>query len=138
MKLSSIIASVFLIFLIPIAKAQSLVGSWQLVKQTTCLDEGLKKDTPQKDIKNPGDQIPQIIRFIDQQNIEESTRILNTRKNVSTKHFLYKLDSATLYILDKRTRTIAETYNIDSWQGDNLILSHAARPCETKVFIKLK
>jgi hypothetical protein len=125
-------------------RAQSLIGNWQLVKQTTCLEDQLPQDTSAStqdllaDMKSRNDRTPQVIRFTDNLNGEEDTKILNTRKNVNTKHFMYKVDGNTLYILDKKSRTIAETYNIDSWEGDNLILSNASRPCETRVLVRVK
>jgi hypothetical protein len=139
MRKSPFIIVIFLTFVIT-ATSQSLIGSWQLVKQTNCQEENTSGDAGKKamDLKSTDDKIQPIVHFVDHLNVQETVPILNTRKNINSKHFLYKLDSATLYILDKRTRTIAETYNIDSWKEDSLILVHTTRPCETRVFIKVK
>ena len=140
MKQYTTIIALLLCFMTCFCKAQSLVGSWQLIKQTTCLEEPAPNDTSNQKgiVQNLTGQDPIIVRFIDQQNGEESAKILNTRKSSGTKNFMYKFDGSTLYILDKRTRTIAETYDIDSFQGDSLIISNTARACETRVFVKLK
>jgi hypothetical protein len=142
MKLNVIVTIALVLFTLS-GKGQSLIGSWQLVRESTCLEEHLPEDTSDtqalaRDMKAMNDKTPQVIKFTDHQSGEESTKILNTRRNVNTRHFLYKTDSNSLYILDKRSRTIAETYNIDSLQGDTLILSNFARPCETKVFVRIK
>jgi predicted pyridoxine 5'-phosphate oxidase superfamily flavin-nucleotide-binding protein len=113
------------------------------MKESTCIEDQLPNDTSDsqdllQDMKAMNDKTPQVIKFTDHQSGEENTKILNTRKNVNTRHFLYKIDGTSLYILDKKSRTIAETYNIDSLQGDTLILSNLARPCETKVFVRVK
>jgi hypothetical protein len=142
MKLNLII-TITLATLTISGRSQSIIGHWQLVKESTCLEEQLPNDTSDtedlvRDMKAMNDKTPQIIKFTDHQSGEESTKILNTRKNVNTKHFLYKIDGNNLYILDKKSRTLAETYSIDSLQGDTLILSNSARPCETKVFVRIK
>jgi hypothetical protein len=143
MKCNLIITIAAISFLTISGKTQSLIGSWQLVKQTTCIEEHLPQDTTSAqelvhDMKAMSDKTPYIVRFIDHQSGEESTKIFNTRKNTNTKHFLYKTDGANLYILDKKSRTISETYVIDSFKGEILIISNAARACETKVFTKIK
>jgi hypothetical protein len=144
MRTSQIITVCLLALVALSGHAQSIVGTWQLVKQTTCLEDQVPQDTSAStqdllaDMKSRNDRTPQTIRFTDNLNGEEDTKILNTRKNVNTKHFMYKVDGNTLYILDKKSHTISETYNIDSWQGDNLILSNASRPCETRVLVRVK
>jgi hypothetical protein len=123
--------------------SQSLIGSWQLVKQTSCIDTELadEDETVQgmiDDMKSRNDQTPQVLRFKDSKNGDESTKILNQKRSSNTRNFLYKFNGTSLYILDKKSQIIVDTFTVDVLQGDSLVISNAARPCETKVFVKLK
>jgi hypothetical protein len=51
---------------------------------------------------------------------------------------LYKYTGDALYILDKRSQTIIETFTIEQLSADSLIISNSARACETKVFVKIQ
>jgi hypothetical protein len=140
MKMFTLLFAVFMPWLLA---AQSLTGSWQLVKQSNCLEEHLSdeddaSDSLVQEVKSRSDKISKVVRFSDHQNGEESTKILNTRKGANAKHFLYKFDGANLYILDKRSRTLTDTYVVETFEGDKLILSNASRPCETMVFVRIK
>lgn len=124
-------------------KAQTIVGSWQLMKQSNCVDDKVSVDDAGmqdvlNDMNSMSNPTPQVIQFKDNQTGEESTHILNSKKASNAKNFLYKLDDSNLYILDKKSHTIAETYTIEVLKSDSLILSNASRACETKIFVRLK
>jgi hypothetical protein len=143
MNLNLTITAMLLNTIIVAGKTQSLIGSWQLVRETTCQKEYAQLDTTASQNQTNDQQgmhakRPQVIKFLDRQSGEENAKILNTRKNVNMRHFLYKTDGSRLYILDKKSRTIAETYNIDSFGADTLIVSNSTRACETKVFVRIK
>jgi hypothetical protein len=126
--------------------AQSLVGKWQLVKQTTCIEADLEADEADEETSELVDEMKSrssagstsVVRFKDNRSGEESTQILSKRKDYGSKSFLYKFDGSTLYILDKRSQTISESYVVEKLEGDSLILSNAARACDTKVFVRIK
>jgi hypothetical protein len=125
--------------------AQSLVGKWQLVKQTTCIEADLEADEADEtselvdEMKSRSSAgSTSVIQFKDNRSGEESTQILFKRKDYGRQSFLYKLDGSTLYILDKRSQTISETYVVEKLEGDSLILSNSARACDTKVFVRIK
>jgi hypothetical protein len=42
-----------------------------------------------------------------------------------------------LLILDKKSQTISESYLVDKFTADSLIVSNASRPCDTKIFLKI-
>jgi Lipocalin-like domain len=122
--------------------SQSIVGEWQLVKQSTCMEENMKPlaDSTQQlvnDMKSRGSATASTITFKDNQAGEESTRILNSRKSGYSKNFLYKFDGEMLMVLDKRSRTITDNYIVEKFSTDSLILANASRPCETKIFLKI-
>jgi hypothetical protein len=137
---------VFVLFsclvLSPTVNAQSILGSWQLTKQTTCLASEIKmtdgEDSLLTDMKSRSGASPQIVKFKDKGAGEESTRILNKSKYADRKNFLYRYDGETLHILDKRSRTLIESYLVDKISTDSLIVSSSSRPCETKIFLKIR
>jgi hypothetical protein len=131
------------LFLCAVALSQSIIGDWQLAKQTNCVEnDALKKSIGSthlsKDTKVKRDNSLPILRFKDHQNGEQSTRMLLNSKSSTSKSFLYKLNESTLYVLDKRSHTITDSFTIDSLQSDSLILSNISRPCETRVFVRVK
>lgn len=124
-------------------RAQSIVGSWQLVKQSNCMEENLTatNDSAQRmieDMKDMGSASAQVVVFKEKMAGEESTRILTKKRTANNKNFLYRFDGETLMILDKKSQTISNSYMVDKFSADSLIISNSARPCETRIFLRLK
>jgi hypothetical protein len=122
--------------------SQSIIGEWQLIKQSTCMDQKMKPlaDSTQQlvnDMKSRSTATASTVTFKDNQSGEESTRILNSRKNGYNKNFLYRFDGESLMVLDKKSRTITDNFIVEKFSTDSLILSNAARPCETRIFRKI-
>lgn len=123
--------------------AQSIVGNWQLIKQTNCISEKIpaSNDGTQDmidEMKSMSAATPQVVKFKEKLNGEESTRILTRKKAANSKSFLYKFDGETLMILDKKSQTITDNFMVDKISSDSLIISNAARPCETRIFTRIK
>ncbi|HEY0654795.1 MAG TPA: hypothetical protein VGD65_16775 [Chryseosolibacter sp.] len=134
--------TILCVFSVASAFSQSIVGEWQLVKQSTCMEEKMKPlaDSTQQlvnDMKSRGSATASTVTFKDNMAGEESTRILNSRKSGYSKNFLYKFDGEMLMVLDKRSRTITDNYIVEKFSADSLILANASRPCETKIFLKI-
>ena len=123
-------------------KAQTILGTWQLTQQTTCLSNEIKttsaEDSLVNQMKSHSGASARIIRFKEKGAGEENVRILNKSKHADGKNFLYRFDGANLHILDKKSRTLVDSYNVDKIAGDSLIVSNSARPCDTKIFIRIR
>lgn len=124
------------------AQTEGIVGSWQLVKQTTCLEQadGDADDTAESlraEMHAQSSASPQLVSFKANSSGEESTRILNSRKVANPKKFYYKFDGDMLLILDKKSQTITNSYMVDKFTADSLIISNTSRPCETRIFVKI-
>lgn len=125
-------------------QAQSIVGKWQLIKQTSCLDENLNTNEETgveeviDDMKSMSGATPQIIQFKEKNVAEESTRIISKRKSYNSKSLLYKFSGDALHFLDKKSRTILESFTVEKFEADSLIISNASRACETKIFVRIK
>jgi hypothetical protein len=123
--------------------AQTVVGRWQLVKHTSCVeDEVDMSDTDSEallnDMKSMSGATPQILNLKENNAGEESTRMISKRKSYNSKAFLYKYTGDAIYFLDKRSRTIIEGFTVEKISADSLIITNSSRVCDTKVFIRLK
>lgn len=141
--MKSLIGTLLILSISTALSAQSIVGRWQLVKQTNCIEENVTADNADTqalvdEMKSMSSATPQVVTFKEKMSGEESTRILTKRKASNTKNFLYKFDGESLMILDKKTQTITDNFLVDKFSSDSLIVSAASRPCETKVFLRVK
>ena len=125
-----------------VGQAQSIVGRWQLVKQSTCVEDELgevDEDTQAlvDDMKASAGATPQVLELRDNNTGQESTKIISKKKSYSSK-FLYRYNENGLYFLDKKSQTIIEGYTVEKLEGDSLIISNSSRVCETKIFVRIK
>ena len=140
--MKSIAFLAFLALSISIANGQSLIGTWQLVKQTNCMQEEIGSENPEtdeliEDMHTSQGGTNSVIRFKDNTNGEENIRMLGSRRSSKLTSFLYKYDGTNLYFLDKKSKLLLGSYTVESFTGDSLIFSNAAKACETKVFVKV-
>jgi hypothetical protein len=141
MTMKTLILGFSLLMIAHVATGQTLIGKWQLTKQTSCIESEIDSTDEEdlvNDMKSHDSASPQVIQFKDAKSGEESTRVLSRRKDTNSKAFLYKFDGTNLHILDKRSRTISETYIVEKLDGESLILSNASRACDTKVFVRIR
>ena len=132
-----------LISLTMVCQAQSLVGRWQLVKESTCVEDELSPDDVEtddliNDMKSRSGAAPQVLEFEDNNSGHESTKIISRKKSYNSKGFLYRFDGEGLYFLDKKSRTIIEGFTVEKLEADSLIITNSARVCETKIFVRIK
>lgn len=126
-----------------VCQAQSIVGRWQLVKESTCVEDELSPDDVEteeliNDMKSLSGATPQVLEFKDNNTGHESTKIISRKKSYNSKGFLYRLDGEGLYFLDKKSRTIIEGFTVEKLESDSLIITNSSRVCETKIFVRIK
>jgi hypothetical protein len=142
-KMLFLIVPVSMLLIPMTGRGQTIQGTWQLVKTANCMDEKIQADSDAEqelvdEMKGLSGPSSRVVRFKDKGAGEETTRILNRKKTVNGKNFLYKINGETLLILDKRSQTISDSYSIDKLSRDSLILSNATRACEIRFFVKIK
>ena len=138
-------------FMIPVALvllstplfSQTIVGTWQLMKQSNCMSDQLPVDEEEEELLQDMStmaqrDLPLTIEFKSNNTGSENLHTLNSKKESKYKSFLFKFDGDNLYMLDKKSQTISEAYTVDKLSADSLIYSNVSRPCETKVFVRLK
>ena len=123
--------------------AQNIMGKWQLVKQLNCITDEIETESEDEaelvaEMRSMSGPAANVVEFKKKGMGEESTRILNRKKSASPRNFLYRFNGETLLILDKRSQTLTHTYTVDRISPDSLIVSNANRPCETRIFLKIK
>lgn len=123
--------------------AQSLVGTWQLVGHTTCLEEELGDEDEAtnvllEDIRSRESGTSSVIRFKADNSGDESIRLLDSRKSNKRNNFLYRYSEGKLYFLDKKSRLLVGSYDVDRLSSDSLVFSNASRACETRTFVRLE
>lgn len=141
--MKTIVCALILIPLSMVCKAQSIVGRWQLVKESTCVEDELSPDDAESeelinDMKSRSGASPQVLEFKDNNTGNESTKIISRKKTYNSKGFLYRYDGDGLYFLDKKSRTIIEGFTVEKIEGDSLIITNSTRVCETKIFVRIK
>jgi hypothetical protein len=122
---------------------QSIIGTWQLVKESNCMEEKLAASSAEiealtDEMKARSSATPVVVKFKEKMAGEESIRVLTKRKSVNNKNFWYRFDGEMLVILDKKSRTITDSFTVERFDADSLIVSNASRPCETRVFVRIK
>jgi hypothetical protein len=136
------IISLILLSCPALAQRGDISGTWQLVSQSSCVDETASADDDdsgelRNDMHSLSGTTARLVTFRDNSSGEESTRILNSKRTANNKKFFYKFNGEMLLILDKKTQTISDSYMVDKFTTDSLIISNASRPCETKIFVKI-
>lgn len=137
--------ALFLLFfpVVSYAQSTSIVGQWQLVNQSNCVEDELGSDDEEMsdsvaDMKRKASRSPHVIVFKENHSGKESTRIISSKKNYDSNSFLYRFDGRGLYFLDKKSQTIIEGYSVEKLKSDTLIITNSTRVCETKIFVRLK
>ncbi len=122
-------------------RSQSIVGTWQLVSQTTCLESEMEEDEETNELlnnmKSQSRGTNSVIEFKDNNMGSESLKMIDKRKANKTSNFMYKVDGDVLYMLDKKSHLLIGSYDIERLTSDSLIFSNAARACETRIFVKI-
>lgn len=123
--------------------AQDIRGTWQLVKQSECISSELPEESETEaelvsDMKSRSNQTATIIRLRDKGAGEQAGRVLGRKKTKDNRNFLYRFDGDNLHILDKKSRTLTDTYLVEKITRDSLILSDASRPCDLKILLRIR
>ncbi len=116
--MKTIVAILLLIPAFSFSQSVSIVGRWQLVNQSSCVEDeiGAEDDDMQdlvEDMKSRSSRTPQVIEFRDNNSGKESTKIISKKKSYNSNSFLYRFDGRGLYFLDKKSRMIIEGFTVE-------------------------
>lgn len=126
-----------------LVKSQSIVGAWQITKETNCLEKEVT-DTLQtggemlKEFSSKSSYSPKIIRFHEDNSGEESIKTIEKKKAASVKKFHYKFDRESIHILDKKSHFLVNSWVIEKLTTDSLVYYVAGKSCDRKFLVRLK
>ncbi len=122
---------------------QSITGTWQVMKESTCLGNELESPTEtEEELANRmaalSGQTPKVMQFNADNSGEQNWKSVGKKKAAVKEKFLYKVAEDVLYLLDKKSRLITETYLVQVLTADNLVLVNKSRPCERMELARIK
>ncbi len=128
------------------AKAQSIVGSWQLTEEKTCFQsemENMKKTDTEKELEQSmggsGQQsVARVIKFDRKGGGEDGIFSTGKKKAADMSAFKYKVNGNELDMLDAKSGIITQRLIIDELTDSSLRLHNAVKDCETKTFTRIK
>jgi hypothetical protein len=122
---------------------QTIVGEWQVTKQTNCLENEVS-DTTKMDssmmeaFSSSSTPTPKIISFRADNSGAESIKTLKKKHPVSKKKFHYKFDGQNIYILDKKSHLIVGGFIIETLTSDALVYYSEGKECEKTFLVRIK
>jgi len=133
--------TLMLSFAFCLAKSQSLVGTWQITKQTNCLEIEVSDTTKtdpalMKEFESKSTRSPKVLIFRSDNSGEEGMKIPEKKKTSNTKKFLYKYDGSVIYILDKKSHLITKSLIVDTLTSDSLVYHTNGKNCETVFLVR--
>ena len=133
--------TLILSFAFCLANSQSLVGTWQMIKQSNCLEDEVSDTTKMdadmmKEFSSKSTRSPKVVIFRIDNSGEEAVKTPEKKKASNVKKFMYKFDGASIYILDKKSHLITNTLIVDTLTSDSLVYHSAGKVCEQVFFVR--
>jgi hypothetical protein len=125
------------------AKAQSIVGKWQLSEQKTCFQAEMKESETEKELSSSmgstsNTAVARVMTLEDNGSGEEGIFSAGKKKATSKNAFRYQISEEEFFILDKKSGLVTQRWVIDELTDTSLKMHDAVRDCETKTYIKVK
>jgi hypothetical protein len=125
------------------AQAQSIVGTWQLTEEQTCLQTQFEKSSTEKELESgmggsSRSAVARLITFGSKGEGDEGIFSAGRKKGGSKNVFRWKIEGAELQLLDKKSGIITQRFIVDELAAGTLRIRDAVRDCEVKVFSKVK
>ncbi|MCU0356287.1 MAG: hypothetical protein MUE95_01780 [Cyclobacteriaceae bacterium] len=123
--------------------AQNLTGTWQVVKQSNCMDQelGEPSDTELElleAMESMAGAPPRVLSLASDNTGEWNWKTAGKKKALVREKILYRVNDGFLYILDRKSRLITDTFIIELATADTLILFRKDRSCERYELVRTK
>jgi hypothetical protein len=123
-------------------QAQSVVGTWQLVEEQTCLQVLFEKSETEKELEqsmgSSKNAVAKLIRFDKKETGEEGIFSQGNKKGTGMNSFRYNVKGNELRFLDKKSGIITQRFVIDELTESSLKIHNAMKDCEVKIFSRAK
>lgn len=122
---------------------QSVVGYWQVAKESTCLgNEMAPSSETEEELSQQmaalAGPVPKVIQFNTDNTGEHNWKSIGKKKAAVREKFLYKVADDVVYLLDKKSRLITDTYMIQVLTAESLVLVNKSRSCERMELVRVK
>lgn len=123
--------------------AQTLTGTWQVVKQGNCMGNefGEPSETEEELLESMSSlagNAPKTMTFNADGSGEENWRSRGKKKATAKEKFLYRYTHEALYFLDKKSRLITDTFIIEDLSSSSLKMFNKDRSCERVELVRVK
>ncbi|MFN6090553.1 MAG: lipocalin family protein [Cyclobacteriaceae bacterium] len=123
-------------------QAQSVVGTWQLVEEQTCLQVQFEKSETEKELEqsmgSSKNAVAKLIRFDKKETGEEGIFSQGNKKGTGMSSFRYNVKGNELRFLDKKSGIISQRFVIDELTESTLKIHNAMKDCEVRFFSRVK
>lgn len=123
-------------------QAQSVIGTWQLVEEQTCLQVQFEKSETEKELEqsmgSSKNAVAKLIRFEKKGTGEEGIFSQGNKKGTGMNSFRYNIQGSELRFLDKKSGIITQRFIIDELTDSRLKIHNAVKDCEVKSFSRVK
>jgi hypothetical protein len=123
-------------------QAQSVVGTWQLVEEQTCLQVQFEKSETEKELEqsmgSSKNAVAKLIRFEKKGTGEEGIFSQGNKKGKGMNSFRYNVRGNELRFLDKKSGIITQRFVIDELTESTLKIHNAMKDCEVRFFSRVK
>ena len=122
--------------------AQTIVGTWQLSDEKTCLQSEFKESDTEKeltqDMQVSSTSAARTLKFDKKGNGEETILMAGKKKGSDPKSFKYKINGQDLMLLDSKSGLMTQQWTIDELSQSALKIHNAKKECEKKSFSRIK
>jgi len=123
-------------------QAQSVVGTWQLVEEQTCLQVQFEKSETEKELEqsmgSSKNAVAKLIRFEKKGTGEEGIFSQGNKKGTGMNSFRYNVRGNELRFLDKKSGIITQRFVIDELTESTLKIHNAMKDCEVRILSRVK
>ena len=125
------------------AWGQNLTGTWQVSHESQCMDQELGNPSETEEeledaMQSLSGRTPKVLILKADMTGEWNWKTVGKRKSANKEKFLYRVSDGFLYILDKRSRLITDTFIIEMSTAESLIVFRKDRSCERYEMVRTK
>jgi hypothetical protein len=124
------------------AKAQGIIGTWQLTEDKTCFTNQFEKSDTEKELEpsmgSTKNAVAKLIRFDKKGTGEEGIFSQGHKKGAGMQSFKYDIKDNELQFIDKKSGIITQRFIIDEVSESTLKIHNAKKDCEIKIFSRVK
>jgi hypothetical protein len=123
-------------------QAQSIVGTWQLMEEKTCLQTQFEKSETEKELEqamgSTMNAVAKLIRFDKKGSGDEGIFSKGSKKGAGKSSFRYDIKGSELRLLDKKSGIITQQFIIDELTYTTLQIHTKTKDCEVRTFSRAK